>query len=203
MKNTYTITTADGKLYIKETTQKILDIVDRRDMRDRYKPSSDTRFVLTYDIHYTFAEQLTLQISPKFYEMVNYESLDAFYILFVDRYFLRGDDTFYFLLALHDKPEFSHRFWVKCFADIHSLDLSKENQLRFDICNHDESMKLHMIRFDQENKYASITHLQKELNEYLNRNTKRKEKKHLDSDGSIEYPDVIIRCHMKKRATKS
>lgn len=51
MKNTFKITTVDGKTYMKESPQKVLDIEDGRQVKREYGSDSACK-IITHDIHY-------------------------------------------------------------------------------------------------------------------------------------------------------
>lgn len=200
MKNTFKITTADGKTYQKESRQRVLNIEDGRQVK-REGESDSACQIITHDIHYSFFEQLTLQISPQILSLSKMELSDSLLISCVDRVFVLKDRLFYMLIFSSGKPlPFILNMWIKFYADSPSPDFSKEDQWHFELCNEEESKQCDILRFGRKVYDFWAT----ELNDFLEGKDAAYYDVEQDTyDDCCNYPDVTVQCHMKKRVDEA
>lgn len=197
MKNTFKITTAGGKTYQKESQQRVLNIEDGRQMKNKGEPDSACQ-IITRDIHYSFFEQLTLQISPQILSLSKIKFHDSLLISCVDRVFVLKDRLFYMLIFASGKPlPFILNIWIKFYADSPSPDFSKEDQWHFELCNDEEAKQCDILRFGRE---VYDVFWATELNNFLEgKDTAYYDVEQAVYDDGCNYPDVTVQCHMKKR----
>ena len=202
MKNTFKITTVDGKTYIKESPQRVLDIYDRRQVeRADYDYKSDPEYhIITHDIHCSFFEQLTLQISPQIFTSLKSELPSCYHISCGDRILIHKDHLFYMFTALLGQ-DLELRPWVKFYSDSPSPDFSKEDQWHFELCNEEESKQCDILRFGRE---VYDVFWATKLNNFLEgKDTVYYDMEQDAYDDCCSYPDVTVQCHMKKRVDEA
>ncbi len=201
MKNTFKITTADGKTYIKESPQKVLDIFDGRQVKRDCKSDSACQ-IITHDIHYSFFEQLTLQISPQIFALLNRPLPYSLHISCVDRVLVLKDHLFYMLIfSGGEELPFILNIWIKFYADSPSSDFSEENQWHFELCNEEEAKQCDILRFGRE---VYDVFWATELNNFLEGKDPACYDMGQDSnDDCCNFPDVTVQCHMKKRVDEA
>lgn len=175
---TYTVKQANGDIYTGTSTQRILDIVD-----GRRKQNSDCE-----EIHYSFFEQLTLQISPQIQNALGMVLPKSFRILCPDNLFIKEDDCFFILIYLEGKPA-SEYFWVKCCSQYDSQKLNQQiSEITFTLCDNELLKACDVQRFGYSYRLVGVDSLKYsfELNAQSNPVRKRLPGCDLKSTNEIE-----------------
>ncbi len=180
---TYTVEEANGDIHTGTSTQRILDIVD---VRRKQNPNCE-------EIHYSFFELLTLQISPQIRNALGMELSKSYTILCPDNLFIKEDNCFYILIYLTGKDA-SEYFWVKCDSQYDSEILNKQiSGLSFLLCDSKTHKACDVQRFGYSHHLVGIDSIKYsfELNAQSN------DPSRFESD----YPDVILKVRMKSKVT--
>ena len=186
-----------GIIHEFESSQKLMNVLDNRDCHP--VDLVPVGLWLSTDLHISFFESLTVQISPQIYEKVGRVLPPSFFIAFPDRYFIKGNNIFYLEIYLTNRRGYGDYIWIKCFADLSKIDLSKENELVFELCSMEETKECCEIRFLRNVNPTNFW--TEDLRRYLKMPKKSNCVQEFESPMDIQYPDVTINCFFDFRIT--